>query len=276
MKKAILFMLLSTLSFTGMNLMIKHLEVIPTFQIVFFRALGTVVLASIFLLKNGIHFLGNNRKLLVFRAFFGVTAMTLFFMSLKELEAGTAVSIRYIAPVFASIIAVYFLKEKLRAIQLLLFAIAFAGVMVIKGFDPNINLKGLALALAAAFFTGFVYIFIRKIGKGDHYMVIVNYFMVFSLIIGGILAINEWVNPSATQRPMLLSLGVFGYFGQIYMTQAFQLAKTNVVAPLKYMEVVFTILISFTWLGAKYTTISLVGVAMIIGALIINTLIKKA
>ena len=202
--------------------------------------------------------------------------MTLFFMSLKELEAGTAVSIRYIAPVFASLIAVYFLKEKLRAVQLVLFALAFAGVMVIKGFDPNISFKGMTLALTAAFFTGFVYIFIRKIGKGDHYMVIVNYFMFFSLVVGGLLSISVWVNPTLTELVLLLSLGVFGYFGQIYMTQAFQLAKTNVVAPLKYMEVVFTILISITWLGAKFTILSLVGVSLIIGALILNTLVKKA
>ena len=269
-------MLISTLSFTGMNLMIKELETIPAFQIVFFRAIGTFILASLFIASKGIGFLGNNRKLLILRALVGVTSMTLFFMSLKELEAGTAVSIRYIAPVFASILAVYFLKEKLRSIQLVLFGLAFTGVIIIKGFDPNINFKGLILALTAAFFTGFVYIFIRKIGKGDHYMVIVNYFMFFSLITGGLLSISVWVDPTPAQWIMLLSLGVFGYFGQVYMTQAFQLAKTNVVAPLKYMEVVFTILISVTWLGANYTILSLIGVSLIIGALILNTVIKKA
>ena len=112
MKKAILFMLLSTLAFTGMNVITKQMAHLPTFQIVFFRSIGSFVLASSYLLFKGIPYFGNQKKLLVLRAFLGLTAMSLFFMSLKELYVGTAVSLRYLSPIFATIFAIFILKER--------------------------------------------------------------------------------------------------------------------------------------------------------------------
>ena len=119
--------------------------------------------------------------------------------------------------------------------------LAFLGVLILEGFDSNVSAKGLAFVLIASVFSGMVYVVIRKIGKKDHPVVIVNYFMFFSALVGGILAIFQWVRPKGVEWIALLSLGLFGYFGQLYMTKAFQLAKTSFVAPFKYLEVVFTI-----------------------------------
>jgi len=69
-------------------------------------------------------------------------------------------------------------------------------------------------------------------------------------------------------------LGVFGYLGQVYMTKAFQIASTRHVAPLKYIEVVFTLSFGLLWFGEVYTFWSLLGIAMIIGSLLLNVLYK--
>ena len=138
MKKAILFMIVSTASFSIMNAFIKYLDHIPSFQLIFFRSLGSCVLATTYLVSNKIPVLGNQRKLLLVRAIIGLISMGLFFFSFKYLPIGTAVSLRYIAPIFAAIFAVFLLKEKLKPIQLLFFLIAFAGVIVIKGFDSDV------------------------------------------------------------------------------------------------------------------------------------------
>jgi len=106
-------------------------------------------------------------------------------------------------------------------------------------------------------------------------MVIVNYFMVISLCIGGALSIRHWTTPNSQELFILLSLGVFGYFGQYYMTKALQGSETNMVAPLKYIEVIFTMLIGVIWLDESYTFIGVIAILLIITGLTLNVFSRK-
>ncbi|WP_262713833.1 DMT family transporter [Pareuzebyella sediminis] len=275
MKKAILFMIISTFAFSLMNAFVKYLNHFPTFEIVFFRSLGSFILCTCYIWAKGINILGNKRRLMLLRAVIGLTSMTLFFMSLKYLPVGTSVSLRYIAPIFASFFAVVLLKEKLKAVQWLLFIIAFSGVVVLKGVDDTIDTTGLLLVLSASVFTGLVYVIIRRIGNSDRPIVVVNYFMFLGTLVGGILSITHWNTPSGADWWLLSSLGFFGFFGQLFMTKAFQIARTNLVAPLKYIEVIFTMCIGVFWFGDLYTIWSLLGILMIVAALVTNVLVGK-
>ena len=269
-------MVISALAFTLLNVFVKSLNSFNVYQIVFFRSLGSLFFTLPFLLKNKISLLGNKRGLLVMRSVFGLISMTLFFLSLKYIAMGTAVSIRYIAPIFAAFFALLFLKEKVKPIQWLFFGIAFLGVLILKGFDAKLQFdEGIIFALISALFAGLVYITIRKIGNEDHPVVVVNYFMIISTVIGGLLAINGWVNPVGKEWLVLMSLGVFGYFAQLYMTKAMQVGETNVIAPFKYLEVIFTIIIGLIWFKEVYTLWSLIGILLIILGLTLNITIKK-
>jgi len=268
-------MVISALAFTFLNVFVKSLKDFSVYQIVFFRAVGSLFFTIPFLLKNKISLLGNKKKLLVIRSVFGLISMTLFFLSLKYIAAGTAVSIRYIAPIFAAFFALIILKEKVKPIQWLFFAVAFSGVLILKGFQKDVQLEGVLFALVSAIFAGLVYITIRKIGNADHPVVVVNYFMIISGVVGGLLSINGWRNPIGIEWLILLSLGSFGYFAQLYMTKAMQVGETNQVAPLKYMEVLFTILIGAIWLNETYTIISLLGILLILIGLILNFVVKR-
>ncbi len=273
-KKAIKFMLISTLAFACMNVLVRYLVNINPHQIVFFRSAGSLFFTFGFLLKNKIPILGNKRKLLVLRGLVGASSMTLFFMSIKYLPVGTAVSLRYIAPIFATIFAILFFKQKVAPIRWVFFIMSFLGVLILKGFDTQVDSYGLLLVLIASVFSGLVYVIIGKIGRDDHPVVIVNYFMVIATLTGGILSIGNWVKPVGIEWVFLLSLGVVGYIGQLFMTKAFQMASTSHVAPLKYIEVVFTVLFGLMLFGEVYTFWSLLGIALIIGGLILNVSYK--
>jgi len=268
-------MLLSTLCFTIMNVFVKYLAHFSTAQRVFFRAIGSLVFTMGYLLYHKIPILGNEKKLLVLRGIVGLTSMGLFFMATNYLSIGTAVSLRYTSPIFAAVLAVIFLKEKIFKMQWFYFFMAFIGVLLIKGFDNEINIIGLVLILISAFFAGLVYVVITKIGSKDHPVVIVNYFMWISTIVGGIFSLNNWVTPKGTDWLFLLSLGVFGYFGQVLMTKAYQLGAANKIVPLKYIEVVFTMLLGIAWFGDSYPLLSVFGILLVIVALILNVLYKQ-
>ncbi|MCK8519996.1 DMT family transporter [Aquimarina sp. D1M17] len=270
MKKAIYFMLLSAVCFTVMNLFVKYLAHFGGGQLVLFRAFGSLFFTMSYLLWHKIPILGNQKTLLISRGLVGVTSMGLFFMSVNYLPIGSAVSLRYLSPIFATILAVVFLKEYVKPIQWLFFAMAFGGVLMIKGFDSNINTFGFLLILGSAVFSGLVYVLINKIGTKDHPVVIVNYFMWISLFVGGILSLFNWKTPQGIEWVLLLSLGVFGYFGQLFMTKAFQSQATNKIVSLKYVEVLFTMVAGVFWFSDSYPIFSILGTLLVIAGLILN------
>jgi drug/metabolite transporter (DMT)-like permease len=274
-RKALFYMLISTLAFTGMNGLLKYLTAYSAYEVVFFRAVGSLFFTFGFLWSKGIPVWGTHRKLLVLRGVIGATSMLLFFMAIHYIPLGPAVAMRYIAPIFAAIFAIFVLKENIRPVQWAFFIIAFSGVVVLKGFGSSIPAIGLVLVLLSAVFSGLVYITIRRIGLREHPVVIVNYFMCVAAVMGGIMAIFHWKTPTGWDWALLFSLGVFGYFGQLFMTKAFQIGETNLIAPLKYIEVLFAVIIGVVFLGENYSVWSFVGMALIIGGLLLNIWYKE-
>lgn len=268
-------MIVSAFAFTLLNTFVKNLKCFSVYQIVFFRALGTLFFTIPLILKANVPILGKNKKLLFARAIFGVISLTCFFQSLNYLDIGTAVSLRYTSPIFATFFATIILKEKVKPIQWLLFLIAFLGVLIIKGFGTNINSTGLLLVFSSAFFLGLILVVIRKIGHSESPLVIINYFMVFALVFGGIMSINNWKTPNPKEWFFLLSLGVFGYVGQLFMTRAFQSNETNIIAPLKYLEVVFTLIIGIFWFEEVYNIYTLLGISLVLLGLVYNIYLKR-
>ena len=274
--QAILYMVFSVIAFAMMNSVVKYLSTFNVYQIVFFRSVGTLVITVPIVLKQKIPFFGNDKKKwMLLRGIAGVISLTCFFQSLNYLSVGTAVSLRYTSPIFAAIFAFIFLKEKIKPIQWLLFLIAFIGVLIIKGFGTNMDSVGLILVMISAIFLGVIFVVIRKIGDKESPLVIINYFMIMAFVFGGILSINNWKQPTSTEWLLLLSLGFFGYIGQLYMTKAFQSDETSMVAPLKYLEVIFMIIIGALWFDEIYNFWTLFGIFLILLGLVYNIYLKK-
>jgi len=59
------------------------------------------------------------------------------------------------------------------------------------------------------------------------------------------------------------------------MTKAYQLGSANKIVPLKYIEVVFTMLLAMVWFGDRYPWLSVVGVMLVVVALVLNVLYKQ-
>jgi drug/metabolite transporter (DMT)-like permease len=275
LQKAILFMIISTVSFTVMNATVKYLEEYSSYELVFFRSIGTFFICLYLLRKMKIPLLGNQRKLLLLRAVAGGVSMYGFFIAIKLIPFGSAVTIRYLAPIFAALFAVWFLKEKIRRLQWLFFFMSFMGVALLKGFDLRINIEGLASAIFAALGTGVVFVVIRKIGNRDHPLVVVFYFMVVTMLSGGILSLFDWKTPIGWEWAILLSMGIFGFLGQYFMTLALQMVDTSKIAPLKYTEAVFALLVGWLWFDESYTAVSAIGILLIIAGMVLNVVVRS-
>jgi len=267
--KGIIYICVATFAFAWMNVIAKYLSDFHALQIVFFRAFGSFAVIFPYMIAKKVSLVGNNPKLLFLRGFLGLLSLSTFFMAIQLMPLGSAISIRYIGPIFGSALAIYFLKEKISKWQWLSFIIAFSGVLIIKGFDPRIPIIGFLFVIISAFFLGGIFVLIRYLGTREHYMTIILYFMLISMA-GALFFIPYWRMPIGWEWWPVLSIGVVGAIGQIFMTQAFQLEETSVLAPFKYMELIYALLIGLVLFGEKYSWIVLLGMCMIIIGMVTN------
>ena len=179
-------------------------------------------------------------------------------------------TLKYLSPIFTAVFAVIFLREKVYPLQAVFFLTALLGVFLLKGFDLRIDTLSLILGIIGAVFGGLVYVIIRRIGGSEHPMVIINYFMFTATVLSGIAMLPFWKTPVGVEVPMLIGIGVLGYFGQVFLTKAFQMELASRIAPIKYMEVVYALLIGWIWFGESYRFWGLLGILLIIASMLLN------
>lgn len=274
MNKAIRYMLISVLGFALMNLTVKFLHRLPTTELVLFRSLVSLTLCAYFLKKRNIPFFGNQKKYLILRGVFGVTALTMFFYTLQNLPLGSAITIQYLSPIFTSFFAIFMLGEKMYKLQWLFFLISFAGIALIKGFDPNIDIELFAIGIASSLFAGLAYNCIRKVKDTDHPLVVVFYFPLIATPIMAVSSYFNWVTPQGWEWGLLLLMGILTQIAQVYMTKALQNAEVNEVTSLKYLGVIFALGFDFFIFNTTYQPLALAGIALVLVGVILNILFK--
>ena len=268
-------MLISALCFSLMQLCVKFLSHLPFTELVFFRSIVSLVLSLVILKRAGVHPLGNKRKHLVLRGIFGVIALSSFFFTLQNLPIATAIVIQYLSPMFTALFAIWILKEPMKPIQWLFFALSFAGIIVIKGFNDDIDLIYMIAGVVSAVFAGLAYNMIGKVKGSDHPVVVVFYFPLIATPIMGVVSLFYWETPVGWDWLIILAMGVFTQLAQVTMTKAWQAEEANQIAPLKYVGIIFALFWDYSIFGISHNWSMFVGIGLVISGVVANLLIKK-
>jgi len=118
-----------------------------------------------------------------------------------------------------------------------------------------------------------VFVLIRYLGQKEHYLTIINYFMMISIHVS-LCFISQWIMPNATEWKSVIGIGIFGLIGQVYMTKSFQLEEASTLAPFKYMELVYALILGFFIFGETYTLFSFGGIILILTGMLLNVRAK--
>ncbi len=265
------FMLISTFCFSAMQVFIKLMPQFNSFQHIFFRSLIGLILCVVYLKINHISLIGKNVKFLIIRGLVGSISMFSFFYILTKIPFASSVALKYLSPIFTSIFAVIFLKEKIKFIQWVCFLISFFGILVMKGFDTRISSFDLGIGILSAVFGGLLFIIIKKIGDDDHQLVILQYFMFISASVSGIINIPNWKTPNSTELLGLLAIGIVGFFAQNYFTKAIQSSeKVSVLSNLRYLEAAYAFVIGYFIFNETYNLQSFIGLFLIFAGLLLS------
>lgn len=267
-------MLISVLGFALMNLTVKYLNRLPATELVLFRSIISLILSFYFLARRKVSPWGVQKKYLVARGVFGVAALSMFFYTLQELPLGSAITIQYLSPVFTALFGIFILKEKVQWWQWLFFAISFAGIAVIKGFDTGISPLLFFMGLGSSICAGLAYNFIRKVKNTDHPLVVVLYFPLIATPVMAVISIFNWVQPIGWEWLLLLLMGILTQIAQINMTKALQLVEVNEITGLKYLGIIFALGFDYFLFDHQYSSLVLIGMFMVVGGVVLNLLFK--
>lgn len=266
--QAMAHMAVATLFFFFMSVAVKAAAPLPTLQIVFFRALVALVLCMLQLRWEGVPATGTHRSLLLARGAFGTAALCCYFGSLGALPLATAVVLQNLSPLFTVALAVFVLGERVRAVQIVLFAVAAVGVWLVEGSGDGGTALGVALAVGGAALSACAYACISAIGPREHPLVVVLWFPLVTVPAIGPVLPWIWVWPTAGQWVALLAVGGFVQIAQVFMTRAYQHGRTSAVSMVSYLGVLWGALGGWALFDELPTPTAAAGMALVLAAVI--------
>ena len=261
-----LYMFLSVSAFSFMDLIVKWSDNYPIGEVIFFR--GFFGLIPIFLLiprERLRNFYQTKRHKLHFqRCLSGLIALIAIFTALRKLPLATVVSISFAAPIFITIMSIFFLNEKVGVYRWLAVLVGFIGIVIIT--EPSLNSFNIYYLYPIIFCIGLSYvaIVIRRLSLTEPIWLIGFYFS-FTIMMTSFLTLPYgWIMPSLKDFILLSLVGILGGAANLLLTQSYKFSEVSLVSPLKYLSLLFAIFFGYLIWNEIPSYKTLVGASLVI------------
>ena len=266
-----LYMFLSVCTFSIMDLLVKWSSDYPTGQVLFFRGFFGLLPTYFLIPKNRLKtfYTTKRSKEHLFRCIMGLMALIAIVVALRELPLAVVVSLSYAAPLFITVLSIFLLSEKVGIFRWLAVLIGFMGVIIIA--EPGFKGMNYLYFLPLIFCIGmaFVTITIRKLSTTEPIWLI-SIFFTITISIAGLATIPMgWKMPNFQDFILLALIGVTGGSANLFLTQSYKLSEVSLVAPLKYLALVFAIFFGYFIWNEIPTIKTLIGAILVVFASLI-------
>ena len=266
-------MIIATVLFSIMHASIKFMSTsMHPFEIAFFRNLFGLLVIAPWFIKYGFNPLKTKKiKLHVARSLFNVIAMMSFFYSLSIAPLADVASLAFTAPLFASILAVIFLKEIVGIKRGIAIAFGFIGALIVV--DPiysSIN-NGHLLVLLSASVWSVSLIIIKILGRTESSVTITSYMVIIMIPLSAIAAYFFWETPTLKDLFFLMVIGVSGTSAQMLLAQALRQGDTSIIMPFDFLKLIWAVAIGYLlffevpsiniWIGSMIIFLSTLYIA---------------
>ena len=218
---------------------------LPIMEIVFVRAVITLVLSWLLIKRERLDPWRGPHKLLLVRGFLGAAALTCFYFSLVNLPLAEATVIQYMNPLLVSVLATVMLGERPTRSDIGAILMSVAGVLLIARpafiFGGANALPGVfvTLALLGSIFSSIAYVTVRQLRHQHSPLIVVFYFPLVTVPLVLPFAIMDWVWPNGIDWVLLIGIGITTQAGQVYLTRGLQLMEATRAATVGYVQIIF-------------------------------------
>ena len=227
----------------------------------FFRFfLGLVIILPYIIKKKDAVFKTTHLKQHFLRAILGLPAMLLYFSALVLLPIEKLTAITFVVPLIVTILAVFFLGERIYIYRTLALILGFSGMLIIirPGFvDISV---GVYMVLFSALLWSINIIITKKISKDDSAITILAYQSIFMSLLSFFIVLFFWEMPSLKTFIYLTLAAICGTVLHLTLNHAFKLVDVSMTQPYSFLNLVFASIIGYfifdevpnlyTWIGA--------------------------
>jgi drug/metabolite transporter (DMT)-like permease len=266
-----LYMFLSVCTFSVMDLLVKWSSDYPTGEVLFFRGFFGLLPTYFLIPKNKLKtfYITRRSQEHLFRCLMGLMALIAIVVALRELPLAVVVSLSYAAPLFITVLSIFLLSEKVGIFRWLAVLIGFIGVIIIA--EPGFKGMNYLYFLPLIFCIGmaFVTITIRKLSTTEPIWLISIFFTITISIVGLATIPMGWIMPNFQDFILLILIGVTGGSANLFLTQSYKLSEVSLVAPLKYLALIFAIIFGYLIWNEIPTIKTLIGASLVVLASLI-------
>ena len=265
------YMLLGAFTFSLMGGVVRELSTdMHPFMMVFWRtSIALVILMPILWTSGSLRNLKTKRLGLHFlRGAFSSFTLIANFYAFSAIPLAEAVSYSFAAPIFTTITAVIFLKEKIRLPRILAIICGFIGMLVLlkPGYQP-MN-PGIIAALSAAVAIAFTIIMVRILARTEKPQVITFYSLVCTLPASLVFALPVWGWPTWDNLYLVVGLGILAAITQLSFSKALSEAEASAMMPLDFTRLIFSALLGYFFFAEQPELNTYVGAFIIMGSVL--------
>ena len=259
-----LWMVGALVSFSVMAVSVRELlHTMGSFEILFIRSLMSLLIL-LFLLPGRIKALRTRHfGLHVLRNCFHFGGQLAWVYAISLLPLATVFAIEFTMPVWAAVLAMIFLGERLNQGRVVMLVLGVVGVFVMLRPGMAVIQPAALVMLLGAFAYASTMIATKRLAGHDSAYAILFYMAVIQLPLGLIPALPQWAWPGARDLPWVLALGVVGLSAHYCMTRAFRIAEAMVVVPIDFLRLPLIAVVGAVFYSEPLELAIFVGAAVI-------------
>jgi len=235
-------------------------------QILFFRQVIVFLSVLPFLIKGFPTALKTKHPFAhAFRLLGAFISLAFGLWAVSVLPLITAVVLMFSQGLFVTLLAHWFLGEKLGWTRISAIIVGFVGVVIVARPDMSIlDSVTPLIAIGAAIGASIAVVCVRKLSQVESTVTLLSYQAVFVGLLSGLPMFWLWKTPDISQTLFLLSMGVVATLGQWVGIKALRFGEASVISSIKYSELVFAAVFGFIIFSEVPDLYTLVGAALII------------
>ncbi|MEI7599822.1 MAG: DMT family transporter [Aestuariivirga sp.] len=227
----------------------------------------------------------RNWKLLVARGLILLTSYTTYYMAFPVLPLAEAVALFFTSPIFVTILAALFLREKVTLKAWAAVIAGFIGVLIILRPGSELFEPAALLSLISAAAYALSMILARRYSADEPTTVMAFYVNAVYLVAAAGIAmvfhlmgithaahpsleflVRPWDMPNATDLALMGLCGVIAALGMALLTHAYRLARANLVTVFEYTGMLWVPLWGFLFFQEVPRWTTVIGTLIIIAA----------